>query len=161
MLALSLNLKWYTRQVDFSDAFVQAELKENVYINMLQHLISDDGMTSKEAVLKLNKSLYGLVQAPMYWFNHLSDKLKSKGFKPSAVDPCLFYGRRFIILVYVDDCLFFGPDEQKIEDFIKELQDDGMSLTCEDDAFHFLNVEVVHHDDGRVELLQKVSYQKC
>ena len=30
-----------------------------------------------------------------------------------------------------------------------------MSLTREDDAFHFLGVEVVHHDDGRVELLQK------
>ena len=48
-----------------------------------------------------------------------------------------------------------SPDEQKIEDFIKELQNDGMSLTCEDDAFHFLGVEVVHHDDGKVELLQK------
>jgi hypothetical protein len=96
----------------------------------------------------------------MYWFNHLSDVLKRKGFKPSHHDQCLFYGRGFIILVYVDDCLFFGPDERKIEAFIKELQDDGMSLTKEDDAFHFLGVEVLTHDDGRVELLQKGLIQK-
>jgi hypothetical protein len=62
--------------------------------------------------------------------------------------------------VYVDDCLFFGPDEKKIEDFIKELQDDGMSLTREDDAFHFLGVEVVTHKDGKVELLQKGLIEK-
>jgi hypothetical protein len=55
----------------------------------------------------------------------------------------------------VDDCLFFGPDQNKIEAFIQELQDDGMQLTKEEDAFHFLGVEVVTHDDGRIELLQK------
>ena len=155
LLVLSLNLGWKTRQVDFSNAFVQAELEEDVYINVPSHFQNDDGLTSKEAVLKLNKSLYGLVQAPMYWFNHLSSVLEQKGFKPSQHDSCLFYGHGFIILVYVDDCLFFGPDEAKIEAFIQELQDDGMSLTREDDAFHFLGVEVVTHEDGRVELLQR------
>ena len=38
--------------MDFSNAFVQAELKEEVYIE-LPHLFQiDDGLTSKEAVLK-------------------------------------------------------------------------------------------------------------
>ena len=160
LLALSLNLQWYTKQVDFSNAFVQAELKEDVYITLPHLFTTEEGYTSKEAVLKLNKSLYGLVQAPMYWYNHLTDIFKQKGFRPSAIDPCLFYGRGFIILIYVDDCLFFGPDQAKIESFIQELEDDGMTLTREDDAFHFLGVEVITHDDGKVELLQKGLIKK-
>ena len=154
-MVLSLNLGWSTRQVDFSNAFVQADLTEDVFINVPSHFENDDGLTSKDVVLKLNKSLCGLVQAPMHWFNHLSGILQKKGFKPSNHDQCMFHGRRFIILVCIDDCLFFGPDETKIETFIQELQNDGMSLTKEDDAFHFLGVEVITHDDGRVELLQQ------
>ena len=146
--------------MDFSNAFVQAKLDEDVYITIPQHFVDNSSMGGSEAMLKLEKSLYGLVQAPMYWYNHLLSKLQSKGFKPSESDPCLFYGREFIILVYVDDCLFFGPKAKDIEDFIQELQDDGMSLTKEDDAFHFLGVEVVTHQDDKVELLQKGLIEK-
>ena len=42
----------------------------------------------------------------------------------------------------------------KIDQFIQELQDDGMMLTKEEDAFHFLGVNVIKHPDGKVELLQ-------
>ena len=87
LMVLSLNLGWHTRQVDFSKAFVQAELQEEVYMSMPKHFEAEDGA---ETVLKLNKSLYGLVQAPMYWYNHLSGVLKNKGFKPSPHDRCLF-----------------------------------------------------------------------
>ena len=121
---------------------------------MPQHFESHKGLTWDEAVLKLNKSIYGLVQSPMYCFNHHSTKLENKGFKASDHDPCMFYGHGSIILVYVDDCLFFGPDSNKIDMFIDELQKDGMQLTKEDDAFHFLGIEVIKHKDGRVELLQ-------
>jgi hypothetical protein len=62
--------------------------------------------------------------------------------------------------VYVDDCLFFGPDASKIESFISELEHDGMSLTREDDAFNFLGVEVIRHDNGTTELLQKGLIEK-
>ena len=123
LLVMSINLGWHTRQVDFSNAFVQAELQEDVYITMPQHFTSDEGLTSTEAVLKLNKSLYGLVQAPMYWFNHLSSVLKQKGFKPSAHDQCLFFGQGFMVLVCIDNCLFFGPDLNKINEFICELEE--------------------------------------
>ncbi len=155
LLVMSIDLGWETRQVDFSNAFVQAELNEEVYIKMPQHFVDSTGDTTDDAVLKLNKSLYGLVQAPMYWYNHLAGVLDKKGFKPSDHDPCMFYGRGFIVLVYVDDCLFFGPDGNKIDAFISELKDkDKMALTIEDDAFHFLGVEVKTAADGMVELLQ-------
>ncbi len=50
-----------------------------------------------------------------------------------------------IIVCWVDDCLFFGPDKDKIDDVIKELQDMGYTLTEEDsekDVFTFLGVTI-------------------
>jgi hypothetical protein len=146
MLCLSVNQRWKTRHVDFSNAFVQAHLDERIYMDLPQGF-QVDGEPPGEYIMKLNKSLYGLVQAPMYWFNHLSKTLTDKGFVASKKDPCLFYGRGFVILVYVDDCLFFGPDQGKIDAFIKELQDDGFALTIEDDdVYAFLGVAVAQDD---------------
>ena len=93
--------------------------------------------------LKLKKSLYGLVQAPMHWFNHLKGKMESVGLHQSELDPCLFYGRGIVALCYVNDCLFWGPDGAEKDKVITELQSNGMKLTIEDgSAYAFLGVDV-------------------
>ena len=51
------------------------------------------------------------------------------GFKPSNMDPCMFYIRCMISIIYVDDVLLFGTDQDNIDDAIKELEDSGVSLT--------------------------------
>jgi hypothetical protein len=78
MISLSINYGWATRQVDFSNAFVQADLKEDVYISLPACFDSDEGISRSDVVMKLNKSLYGLVQAPLYWYNHLKNALENK-----------------------------------------------------------------------------------
>ena len=52
------------------------------------------------------------------------------------------------ILVYVDDCLLFGPKGEDIDEVIQELKDDGFDLTHEDDAFAFLGVQVTPLEGG-------------
>jgi len=61
-----------------------------------------------DVVLKLNKSLYGLVQAPLCWYSHVRAGLIAEGFVPSELDPCLYSGHGMALLTYVDDCIFFG-----------------------------------------------------
>ena len=41
-------------------------------------------------VYKLQKSLYGLNQAPLLWFEKLKESLLVCGFMQSKQDPCLF-----------------------------------------------------------------------
>ena len=41
-------------------------------------------------ILKLNKSLYGLKQASLSWFEHLKTHLEQQGFVSSSADQCLF-----------------------------------------------------------------------
>ena len=37
------------------------------------------------------------------------------------VDPCIFISDKVILMVYVDDMLFFGPEERYISEAIKKI----------------------------------------
>jgi hypothetical protein len=75
---------------------------------MRQHLGYED-KSYPNYVCKLDKSLYGIKQAPRAWFAKLSKKLCELGFKGSKADTSLFYynknGVSIFILVYVDDII--------------------------------------------------------
>ena len=130
VINIAIQQGWATRQVDFSNAFVQARLKEEVYLD-LPAMFSDENQNSTDegVVLKLNKSLYGLVQAPRSWYHHLQHGLANLDFVPSAEDPGMYYGRGMILIIYVDHTLFFGPDLKQIEKVTSELEGLGYGLT--------------------------------
>ena len=122
---------------------MQAKLKEEVYVGLPEGFMIEEGDDPPEAyALKLNKSLYGLCEAPMYWFLHLKENLEKQGLKQSKIDPCLFYGDGLCVLCYVDDCLFFAKDMDWINNFIDKLKNSRFSLTDKDDVYVFLRVEV-------------------
>jgi hypothetical protein len=111
MLSIAASQGLATRQVDFSNAFVQAHWKETkpIFVQTPPTFHSD---VADKVVLRLNRSLYGLVQAPLNWGNHLRDVLvKQHGFKESQTSPCLYFRDGMVILTYVDDCLFFAKDK--------------------------------------------------
>ena len=91
----------------------------------------------------------------MYWANHLATQMGKIGFKASALDPCVFYGRGMVVLSYVDDCLFFGPDAGEIDKVIQDLKKQGMGLTVETgSAYAFLGVDVEPNEDGGFKMSQ-------
>jgi len=67
-----------------------------------------------DTVLKLQMTMYGLVQAARQWFKRLSDVLITLGFAPCESDSCLMYRINetglCIILMYVDDNLIIVSD---------------------------------------------------
>jgi hypothetical protein len=140
----------------------KAELKEDLYFSLPACFDSGTGVSRFEAVMKVNKSLYGLVKAPLYWYNHFKNVFESKeGFKASKQEPYMFYGRGMVVLCYVDTCLFFGPDQGNIDEYIKELKDSGMALTVEDGVYTFLSVEVkTNKATGKVTLTKRID-EEC
>jgi len=64
------------------------------------------------------KSLYGLKQAPRQWFAKLSTALVSFGFVQCKADYSLFIkhaqDKFTAVLVYVDDMMIAGNDQQEI-----------------------------------------------
>jgi len=81
LFTLATQEKLITRLVDFTNAFAQATLREDVYVDLPRMFESASNI---DTVLKLNKSLYGLVQAPLCWYTCLKQGLLESGFTPSA-----------------------------------------------------------------------------
>ena len=144
LLCLSISQGWKTRQVDFDNAFIQAAIDLPEVYDVRCPAGFDSPDHNEPVILRLNKSLYGLVQAPMLYYNHLKSGLKACGLEPSEQDPCMFIGRGMVALSYVDDVLWFGPDLDEIDKVIQELKNAGMPLTIEqDEAYAFLGVDIV------------------
>ena len=80
-----------SKSIDFVLAFPQAELDEDIWMELpLGFTPLDDPNNSKNYVLKLNMSLYGLKQASYNWFEKLKAGLKDRDFEPSKINPCLY-----------------------------------------------------------------------
>ena len=165
LLILTAILKLTTVQVDYTAAFVHADInkppnydnmtaqekaRSGVYIHMPR------GYTQPGKVLKLKKSLYGLRQSPRNFFQHLKSKLEKIGFvSQTDVDPCLFISDKVIILVYVDDTLLFAQNREDIDEVLTKLRNEQLELEEEDSVAGFLGVKIEHRDNGSIKLTQK------
>jgi len=151
LLYLSTILNLHTRQVDYTSAFPQADLDVPVYMRvpqgwyvdstgkLAQH--RDSKFQDKDHYLKLKKNLYGCKQAAHNWFKKLSEGLLREGFVKSKTDSCLFMRHDCIIVVYVDNCLFFSPNKSMIGSVIASLST-TFKLKDEGDVSAFLAVQI-------------------
>ena len=114
---------------------------------------------NEDFVLKLGKSLYGLNATPLHWFKKLSASLKSRRFRQSKVDPCLFLHPKIVCICYVDDCLFFAREDNDIATMIKDLHKD-FTLEVEDEVIQCLGIEHTHTPEGKLELVQTTLIEK-
>ncbi|GKD13263.1 retrovirus-related pol polyprotein from transposon TNT 1-94 [Tanacetum coccineum] len=95
-------------QMDVKTAFLNGELKEEVYVSQPEGFVDQDNPSH---VYKLKKALYGLKQAPRAWYDMLSSFLISQHFSKGAVDPTLFTrqaGNDLLLGKPVDATLYRG-----------------------------------------------------
>ncbi|GJT46923.1 retrovirus-related pol polyprotein from transposon TNT 1-94 [Tanacetum coccineum] len=83
--AASKNMTIY--QMDVKTAFLNGELKEEVYVSQPEGFVDPDHPTH---VYRMKKDLYGLKQALRAWYDSLSRFLLDNKFSKGAVDPALF-----------------------------------------------------------------------
>lgn len=150
LLAFTLKNHLATRQVDFSNAFVQSELPpgEQAFVEVPRDFRDPNG---HDIVLKLNKSLHGMRSALFHWCNKIKASLEAHGFERSEDDYCLFHRKKdgLILLLYVDDVILFHKSDKIIDEFIEELRKE-YKLTAEEidqDAhravYQFLGIELI------------------
>ena len=106
VLAMIIIFKLIPLQLDVNNAYVQSDLKENVYIKAIPG--GEELPIGK--CYKLNKSLYGLPQSGRNWNSAISDFLIKYGFVQLREDLCvyaLFEDNQLVavITLYVDDFL--------------------------------------------------------
>jgi hypothetical protein len=142
VINLAAQYGWTLHQMDVKSAFLNGDLKEEVY--MTQPLgFEVEGKEHK--VCKLIKALYGLKQAPRAWYAKMDEYLRHVGFHRSESDDTLYYrmqGQNLVIIVlYVDDLIITGNYEDHIKQVKQELQK-GFKMTDLGPLRYYLGVEV-------------------
>eukprot|EP01083_Nonionella_stella_P274358 931200_1 len=156
-LAWSLMLDWNTCSIDFSNAFIQADLDEPAYIYLPRGFRSSIGQKS---CLKLNKSIYGLSVAPRLWFQKILKTLLKLGLKQSKHDQCLLFRNDLFLVLFVDDIGLAYSSQEVLNTFIQRLKDEGFTLTMEESFNEYLGVKYEKHADGSVSMTQDGLIQK-
>ena len=111
---------WTTEVIDVEAAFLEATLREEVYLEWPFGLYEFGYITADQLInyiILLERAMYGLVQSPREFFMLYCAELRKLGLIQSAADPCVWFkvtdGETvLIVVVYVDDCILAGTQEE-------------------------------------------------
>jgi hypothetical protein len=83
-------------------------------------------------------------QSPKYFFDYLSTRFQNQGLCQSDFDPCIFIGKKVIVVTYVEHLLFYACDydDDDINQLIAALRADGILICRKGTAEGFLGVDV-------------------
>jgi len=156
MIVLAILLGWAMRQIDFVQAYAQAPIECDMYMELPPGIETKHG-NSKDYVLKLLANLYSQKQAGRVWNQYMTDKLRDIGFQQSLIDECVFYRNDVIFIVYVDDGLFFGSDDDTLTMIIKRLRDSGLNIQDQGHPADYVGVNIRKARDGSYEFTPTLS----
>ena len=89
LLAIACEHAWPVWQMDVVVAFLQSLIDKDVFVEPAPGHDPRDSKTGEVMVYKLQRSLYGLVQSPVLWYDTIDRVLGVIGFRPTQLDPCV------------------------------------------------------------------------
>ncbi|CAI7788646.1 unnamed protein product [Closterium sp. NIES-53] len=145
LLAVAAMKKKNLRQIDVANAFLYAPVDAEIYVE-LPH--GSHGEPNQ--VCQLQKSLYGIKQAPRLWQQYLHARLTRIGFKQLPHDQGMYRFTKdddyILLIVYVDDLLYIGSTDNISTWFEGELQND-LTLTVSSTVTQFLGLNIQEGED--------------
>jgi hypothetical protein len=163
ILALSATSTINIEQLDVKTAFLNANVEEDIYVEV------PEGMkliVGEDKVLKLQKALYGIKQAPREWNANIDAYLRSLGFQSCQKDPCLYIKQSrtqhtTIIGLFVDDIVgAFNESDTNEWNEVKKKLSEKYELTDMGAIQYVLGMKVKKEKDGTVCINQQVYMQK-
>ena len=140
--------------IDVETAFLNGDLTNDIYMDCPEEM---KNVNNSVNCLKLEKCIYGLVQAARQFFRKLKEVLVKLGFETSKVDPCLLIKkdekRVIFVGLYVDDCLCVGSKKQ-IENLKSRIQG-SFAIKIDDDVKDYLSCELDFSNDRKGILLHQ------
>ena len=152
LLTHAIINKWHTRQIDCVQAYTQAEVETDMYMEVPKGYKVDG--PPGDFVLKLHKNIYGQKQAGLVWNKHLVQGLEKVGLKQCKTDPCVFTKGKIVYILYTDDSILMGPCPQELDNLIQKMKQTDLELTVEGDISDFLGVNIDYRMDGTIHLTQ-------
>jgi Reverse transcriptase (RNA-dependent DNA polymerase) len=148
LLSVATNLGWDLYQMDVKNTFFQGIMEEEVYMTLPP---GHKNTSNPSLVCRLKKTIYGLKQSPRAWYANLSFSLLKNNFIKSTADSSMFIkhsqNTTIIVLVYVDDIIITGNDNEEIKRVKKCLKDE-FDIKDLGKLSYFLEIEIAHSRKG-------------
>ena len=131
--------------MDVETAFLYGGIDEKIFMKSPVGMEEIDPVSSSEDCYQLVKGIYGLCQAARQFWKKFVDTAKKEpfGFKVSPSDPCILVKEIelgvCIIIMYVDDMLIIGKNEQ-IQEFATKIQEE-FSVKIQHNLVDYLGCE--------------------
>lgn len=161
-LQIIASMKWKLHSCDFSQAFMQGDV-----LARTEPLYSEqpkEGMPNVQpgCLIKILKTVYGLTDAPYRWNQHLDNRLRKEGYRPSILDPCLYFlhvqGKlEGVIMLATDDMITGGT--QKHIDIMQRIRQEYKFGKWEYDQCRFCGKDVRQSEDFSIEVSQEYFAQ--
>lgn len=121
LFALSVQYGMDVTHLDITTAFLNGNLKENIFMYIPEGLI----VKGSNKVFKLKKAIYGLKQSSLAWYEKVEETLCNLGYCKSKLEPCVFIKNhnnnsiKIIVGIYVDDFIIFSNNKSESDSLIK------------------------------------------
>ena len=158
MLAIAAFYDYEIWQMDVKTAFLNGNLKEELYMMQPEGFVDPKGANK---VCKLQRSIYGLVQASRSWNIRFNEVIKAFGFIQVYGEACLYKkvsgsSVAFLIL-YVDDILLMGNNIEMLES-IKAYLNKSFSMKDLGEAAYILGIKIYRDRSRRLIGLSQSTY---
>ncbi|GKA57105.1 putative ribonuclease H-like domain-containing protein [Tanacetum coccineum] len=130
------------------ECFSLWKIEEEVYVCQPPGFQDPDFL---DRVYKVEKTLYGLYQAPRAWYKTLSTYLLDNGFQKGKIDKTLFIrwdkGDILLVQVYVDD-IIFGSIKKSLCTEFEKMMHKKFQMSSMGELTFFLGLQVKQKEDG-------------
>jgi Reverse transcriptase (RNA-dependent DNA polymerase) len=158
MLAIEAKSGYQVHQMGVKTAFLNGDVDADVYMCQPKGF-KEHGVEDK--VCHLQRSLYGMKQAPTIWYERLWTDLTGAGFQTSRTCAFVFKqtDRNAYVLVHVDDLLVIGRHDKEVAE-AKVILSDMYQVKDMVVALYFLGVGVRRGADGSIAISQVLCVSK-
>jgi hypothetical protein len=154
LIVIGIIFGWALCQCDFVMAYPQAPIECDMYMELPQGILVSKG-DSLDYVLKLLKNIYGQKQAGQVWNKFLVNKLTSLGYQASMINDCVYYRGDIIFMVYINNGIFLGQDDEQLKATIHEIQDSGLNIEDQGHPADYVGVNIKKLKEGSYEFTQR------
>ena len=127
-LADAAKNKARVHQLDFIGAFLQANVKDRVFVKLDKRYEAYFPEYSQYfgRLLKLLKSMYGMTNSGKLFADELTEWLIKEGFIKSQFQMSIYFkyapdGSKIVVLSYVEDCVYWYTNEDLGKWFVDTL----------------------------------------
>ncbi|KAI0997156.1 hypothetical protein K3495_g11032 [Podosphaera aphanis] len=136
ILVLAYQLGWHRTQGDVPTAFLNSDIKIDLFIELPK------GYEKDGYVIRLCKGLYGLKQAAALWYDDAKSTLARLGLLHTISDIFLYTNKEkfLFVLMHVDDFQVLSPHQSKIDQLMKALHRKYNLKSVNTDLFLGINI---------------------